>query len=250
MVVEDRVRTVPEERLAGDPEGHARVLVISQFPVLRHSLAALLADLGYSVTLARDTIEAGEKVTAAQVDALVVDAGEVGDCEMLRAVRQQTDLPIIALVCPAAHAATVLAFDLGADDCVSWPEPSSGDNVGEMTRRLDAVLRRAKPREFASREDAILGPSGLILRPRAHEVTVAGIDLDLTPKEFGVLRLLLERRGEVLTADAISQALWGFETFGARNFVEAHISRLRYKLRAVGAPNLISTVRGVGYKVR
>ena len=79
---------------------------------------------------------------------------------------------------------------------------------------------------------------------------MAGKDLDLTPKEFGVLQLLLERRRDVLTADAISEALWGHETFGARNFVEAHVSRLRHKLRDAGARDVITTVRGVGYKIR
>ena len=64
------------------------------------------------------------------------------------------------------------------------------------------------------------------------------------------LRLLLERRGEVLTSDEISGTIWGYETFGSRNFVEAHVSRLRSKLHEAGADCVISTVRGVGYVVR
>ena len=79
---------------------------------------------------------------------------------------------------------------------------------------------------------------------------VADVDVPVTPKEFDLLRLLLERRGEVLTTDAISQAVWGCETMGSRNFVEAHISRLRSKLGTVGAGEVIETVRGVGYVIR
>ena len=85
---------------------------------------------------------------------------------------------------------------------------------------------------------------------RAHEVSVSGVKPQLTPKEFAVLRLMLERRGEVLTTDAISTQIWGYETFGSRNFVEAHISRLRKKLCDTGAVDVISTVRGVGYVIR
>lgn len=85
---------------------------------------------------------------------------------------------------------------------------------------------------------------------RAHEARVEDRLLDLTPKEFAVLQLMLERRGEVLKTDAISSEIWGYETFGSRNFVEAHISRLRAKLLGAGADRVISTVRGIGYVVR
>ena len=85
---------------------------------------------------------------------------------------------------------------------------------------------------------------------RAHEARVDDRVLDLTPKEFAVLRLMLERRGEVLETDTISTQIWGYETFGSRNFVEAHISRLRAKLLQAGADGVITTVRGIGYVIR
>ena len=65
-----------------------------------------------------------------------------------------------------------------------------------------------------------------------------------------MLRLMLERRGEVLETDTISTQIWGYETFGSRNFVEAHISRLRAKLLQAGADGVITTVRGIGYVIR
>ncbi len=72
----------------------------------------------------------------------------------------------------------------------------------------------------------------------------------LTPKEFAILQHLLERRGEVVAPDELSLGIWGYETFGSRNFVEAHISRLRGKLREAGMTDMVRTVRGVGYVVR
>ena len=118
-------------------------------------------------------------------------------------------------------------------------------DVEERTRCVRAVLRRR-----ARNEDELRGPLGVAMRTRAHQVLVDGGDVPLTPREYDVLRLLLERRGEVLSADAISMAVWGYETFGSRNFVEAHVSRLRAKLGAAGARDVIVTLRGVGYTVR
>ena len=94
------------------------------------------------------------------------------------------------------------------------------------------------------------GPASVVLRLRSHEAFVGAEPVRLTPKEFALLQILLERRGEVLSSDAISNEIWGYETFGSRNFVEAHISRLRRKLAASGAPGVVETVRGVGYVIR
>lgn len=85
---------------------------------------------------------------------------------------------------------------------------------------------------------------------RAHTVFVGSDEVDLTPKEFGVLRVLLEHPGEVVAPDDLSREVWGYETFGSQNFVEAHVSRLRSKLARAGACEVIHTKRGVGYFIR
>lgn len=95
----------------------------------------------------------------------------------------------------------------------------------------------------------LLGPGGLVLSLRAREVRVEGAPVALTLREFELLRLLPEHRGEVLTADDIARSIWGYETFGSRNFVESHISRLRSKLARANADDVVTTVRGVGYMV-
>ena len=77
-----------------------------------------------------------------------------------------------------------------------------------------------------------------------------GQELDLTATEFDLLQLLLERRGSVLSADTIAEAVWGYEQAGARNFLQAHVSRLRKKLHAAGVEDPITTIRGVGYVIR
>jgi DNA-binding winged helix-turn-helix (wHTH) protein len=94
------------------------------------------------------------------------------------------------------------------------------------------------------------GPGGLVLSLRAREVRIGDLAVALTLREFELLRLLLEHQDEVLTADEIARSIWGYETFGARNFVESHISRMRSKLARAGAHDVVATVRGVGYIVR
>jgi len=162
--------------------------------------------------------------------------------EVCRQIRARSDVPVIFLTDQGALADRIRGFDCGADDYVVQPV-----EFIELERRIHAVLRRARPER---QPDALEGPHGLVVRSRAHEAFVDGGRLDLTPKEFAILRLLLEGRGVVLSSDDLSTSIWGYETFGSRNFVEAHISRVRAKLRAAGAGNVIETVRGVGYVVR
>ncbi|MEZ4502089.1 MAG: response regulator transcription factor [Dehalococcoidia bacterium] len=162
--------------------------------------------------------------------------------EVCRQIRARSDVPVIFLTEQGALADRVRGFDCGADDYVVEPV-----EFIELERRIHAVLRRARPER---RPEALEGPEGLVLRPHAHEAFVRGRRLDLTPKEFAILRTLLEGRAHVLSSDELSTSIWGYETFGSRNFVEAHISRLRAKLRAAGAGEVIETVRGVGYVIR
>ena len=160
-----------------------------------------------------------------------------------RQIRARSEVPIIFITAAGSLAERLRGFDLGADDYIVKPM-----DADEINCRVRAVLRRRADHDVA--RDEIAGPGGIAMRLRAHEVFVGEQLLVLTPKEFSVLRLLLERRGEVLTTDVLSTEIWGYETFGSRNFVEAHISRLRGKLRAGGNGTAIETVRGVGYVIR
>ena len=96
----------------------------------------------------------------------------------------------------------------------------------------------------------LYGPEGVHMQPRAYQVFVGEQQIELTPKEYALLRLLLERQGEVLSSDEISNEIWGYETSGSRNFIEAHISRLRRKLTDGGAEDVVETVLGIGYAIR
>ncbi|MDA0256312.1 MAG: response regulator transcription factor [Chloroflexi bacterium] len=202
-----------------------------------------LADAGYSVSARGSAAGALAELEGSAVDLLLLDASAARPgpaIDLLRQVRARSEVPVIVLSGARDDPPQLDFFDAGADDCIAHPV-----DVAELTRRVRAVLRRRD-----RHEEELRGPLGVVLRARAHQVLVDGIEVPLTPREYDVLQLLLERRGEVLSADAISVAVWGYETFGSRNFVEAHISRLRAKLGRAGARDVVATMRGVGYAIR
>ena len=163
--------------------------------------------------------------------------------ETLRQIRARSDVPVMMVTAASTLTERVAGFDLGADDYLVKPL-----EIPELSRRVRAILRRS--RGTSHTEDQLMGPDGIVMRLRSHSVTVGAEDVTLTPKEFAVLRLLLERRGEVINPDELSVKIWGYETFGSRNFVEAHVSRLRSKLSKAGAGDVVTTMRGVGYMIR
>ena len=227
------------------PADAARILIVEDEPMVRELIATHLNGDGSIST----GIPTGEQALALldrePFDLVILDVGLPGmsGFETCRQIRARSDVSIIFVTAAGNLAERLEGFDLGADDYIVKPM-----NASELNRRVRAVLRRRHRRDTS--RDELPGPSSVMMRLRAHETYVGDEPLHLTPKEFSVLRLLLERRTEVLTTDTISTQIWGYETFGSRNFVEAHISRLRAKLARAGAADVVSTVRGVGYVIR
>ncbi len=166
---------------------------------------------------------------------------DISGMTVLMEARRLGNVPVIVLT-EGGLAVHARGFDLGADDVVA-------ENIepAELARRVEALLRRTRPVDGVYQTGA---PHGLMMNRAAHEVAVRGVPLSLTVTEFAILRLLLDCRGDVLSADAISRAVWHYETYGSPNFVQAQVSRLRAKLKRAGAAELIATIRGAGYVVR
>lgn len=222
------------------------VLVVEDDDLLSQAIALKLQEDGLRTETTEQAEEALELLERDTFDLLIVDVGLPGmsGFELCREVRRRhNDILVMFLTGADSVEERLRGFDLGADDYVVKPA-----NLSEVTRRARALLRRRRVQEPAT--SYLDGPSGLHLDRSAHRASVADEPLDLTQKEFALLSLLLERREDVMSADDISRAVWGYETFGARNFVEKQISRLRAKLSAAGAGDVISTVRGVGYVIR
>lgn len=226
------------------PWGHARILLVEDDRDVREAVAEALEALGWET----EGVASGEDALSAfgrsGFDLVVLDLGLPGlsGHEVLRQLRARSEVPVLVMTASGGLDDRVNGFDMGADDYVVKPF-----ELAELERRVRAILRRTTgPRP----DDVLHGPGDIRLLLRAHEAYVGEQQVHLTPKEFDVLRVLLSRRGEVIPPDDLSVEIWGYETFGSRNYVEAHVSRLRGKLADVGADGVIGTVRGVGYMVR
>lgn len=224
--------------------GQARILLVEDDAAVREAVETALAALGWET----EGVPSGEEALAAfgrsSVDLVILDLGLPGlpGIEVLRQLRARSEVPVLVMTASGGLDDRVTGFDLGADDYVVKPF-----ELAELERRVRAILRRTTgPRP----DDVLHGPADIRLLLRAHEAYVGERQVHLTPKEFEVLRVLLARRGEVIPPDDLSVQIWGYETFGSRNYVEAHVSRLRGKLAECGADGVIGTVRGVGYMVR
>ena len=223
----------------------ARILIVDDEPVVLDALASCLTEDGYDVVGVGSGEQALALMTEQPFDLMILDVGlpDTSGFDVCRRLRALSDIPVIFLTASSALSERLSGFDLGADDYVTKPVAMS-----EMVRRVRAVLGRSEGRAPAT--VPLSGPNGITVSQRTHEVHVGGSSVAFTAKEFTLLSALLERRGEVLRADAIALAVWGHGTLGERNSLEAHISRVRAKLARAGAEDVIRTVRGVGYVVR
>lgn len=166
--------------------------------------------------------------------------GEDG-IEILRRLRSDSltsDIPVIMATAKGTEYDKAVGLDLGADDYLAKPF-----GMMEMVSRVRAVLRRSERQE----ETKALKVGSLSLSTAAHSVTADGRKIQLTLKEFEILRHLMENLGMVLTRDRLLETVWGMDYAGETRTVDVHIGTLRTKLGSCG--DYIETVRGVGYRM-
>jgi phosphate regulon transcriptional regulator PhoB len=223
----------------------SRVLVVEDEPDIRDLLVFHLERGGYQVRSVPTGAEALRDVKAAPPDLVLLDLmlPELDGLEVCRRLRQDPAtavLPIVMLTAKGDEVDRVVGLEMGADDYIVKPFSPQ-----EVLARVRAVLRRARP-----------GPSGAPLRVGAlvvdtatHSVTVEGTTLALTPKEFDLLRALVEARGRVLSREFLLDRVWGYAAAGEieSRTVDVHVRRLRAKLGEEG--RRILTVKSVGYRL-
>ncbi len=225
-----------------------KILVVDDEPSLTEALSYALAAEGFAVVTAADGEEALRQVDREHPDLILLDLmlPRVSGTEVCRQVRRTSDLPIIMLTAKDGEVDTVLGLELGADDYVTKPF-----SMRELTARVRAVLRRGEGRgEGGDHADQALTVGGLHLAPDRHETHLHGAPVELPPKEFALLELLVRNAGRVLTRDVLIDRIWGPDYVGDTKTLDVHIKRLRGRLeRDPHDPELIVTVRGVGYKL-
>jgi DNA-binding response OmpR family regulator len=225
--------------------GKAHILVVDDDDLLRESVRVRLEQDGFRVSVAATGNIALNVASRNLPDLVILDIGltDSDGLDICRALqRDHPAVRIIFLTGRSSEIDKVSGLAMG-DDYVTKPF-----SMIELEARIGTVLRRT--REDSQHLQASVMEVGKIrLEPASHQVTVRGLLIELTPKEFDLLHLLMSRAGEVLTTNEILSLVWGPEYIGAHDLVYVHVSWLRQKLcDNPRHPKLLHTVRGVGYR--
>jgi two-component system, OmpR family, response regulator MprA len=221
-----------------------RILVVDDDRAVRDALRRALSLAGYEVTPAEDGERALEQIAHSVPDAVVLDIGLPGldGLEVCRRVRMLGNrVPILMLTARDAVADRIDGLDVGADDYMIKPF-----DVGELKARVRALLRRANP----GSADQVLSFAGVTLDADRHGARVGEEFVELTRTEYQLFELLLLNPRRVLPHSLIYDRVWGYDFGPTSNALRVYVGYLRRKLEEAGAPNLIHTVRGVGYALR
>jgi two-component system alkaline phosphatase synthesis response regulator PhoP len=217
------------------------IVVVEDDESIREMLRYYFQSVGYAVRAyesgeALFEAEAGQSQPALYIlDIMLPGMDGLEILQRLRAGRESADVPVILLTARTSEMDRVTGLDRGADDYVVKPF-----GIMELQARVKALLRRTQ-----RRGDQIITCGALEIDPAAREVRKNGELVELTFKEFELLRLLCTRRGVALTRDEILQAVWDYDYTGETRTVDMHVKALRQKL----GEDVITTVRGVGYKI-
>lgn len=221
-----------------------RILVVEDDPAILRGLSDNLKLESYEVVAAADG-EAGDRLAhEARPDLIVLDLmlPKLSGYELCRKLRSEgLTTPILMLTARGEEADRVFGLDLGADDYVTKPF-----SVRELLARIRALLRRAHPPRPLPDEVRF---GDVVVDFRSYEAKRGGAPVDMTPKEFQLLRLLASRAGEVVSRGELLEDVWGYETLPNTRTVDNHVATLRAKLEPdKSATPHLQTVHGVGYK--
>ena len=224
----------------------AKILLVDDEALFRRSLKHQLMREGYAVLTAEDAQQALTLARGDQPTLILLDIGlpDQSGLDLARTLHRELAIPIIFLTARNQETDIVVGLELGADDYITKPF-----GTRELMARIRAVLRRMAQEPLPCTNDPlVVGP--IRLDPRAHEVTMDGQPVQLPPKEFELLRLLMANVGAVLSTNYLLDAVWGEEFAGAVQVLYVHMGWLRKQIEAnPQRPQYIQTVRGVGYKM-
>lgn len=224
----------------------SRILVVEDDPAILRGLADNLTFESYEVLTAGDGEAAYRLLREKKPDLLILDLmlPRMSGYELCRKARSEgITTPILMLTARGEEADRVLGLDLGADDYMTKPF-----SVRELLARVRALLRRAAGPSKALPDD--LRVDDLVVDFRRYEARKGKKTLEMTRKEFGLLRLLAARAGEVVSREELLNEVWGYENYPSTRTVDNHVASLRSKIEEDPAqPRRLMTVHGVGYKL-
>jgi len=222
---------------------HAKMLLVDDEPAIVETVRAYLEAEGYAVQTASNGPEALKLARSFHPDVIVLDLMLPGldGLEVLRHLRQESDVYVLLLTAKTHETDKVVGLTLGADDYVTKPF-----SPRELVARVKALLRRGRG---SGAGDTALVFRRLRLDPQSRRVWKDAVPVELTPLEFDLLYALARYRGRVLSREQLIEQVWGYDYYGEDRVVDVHLGRIRKKVEDNAAtPILIVTVRGAGYR--
>ncbi|HIU26488.1 MAG TPA: response regulator transcription factor [Candidatus Copromorpha excrementigallinarum] len=226
-----------------------KILIVEDEPNIRELVLYNLKTNGYEGIGAEDGIMGITKVHLEKPDLILLDImlPEKNGYDICRELREEgNNTPIIMITAKTEEVDKVLGLEFGADDYISKPF-----GIRELMARIKAVLRRYNVTSASGEEETVISVRDLNINVERHEVKVGQKEIDLTLKEFELLKCLMENRGHVFTRDQLLNSVWGIDYAGETRTVDVHIRHLRQKLSSGGKEDeYIETIRGKGYKAK
>ncbi len=217
-----------------------KILIVEDDLAIQALLHDFLNEAGYDVTLASDGVEALAKYSEQPFSLILLDImlPKIDGYGVCAVIRQKSDVPIIMLTALDGEQDQIKGLDLQVDDYITKPF-----SMPVLIRKIAAVLRRSAKRQDIPQT---ISYKNLTLDLDAYKVYTGEESIDLTPREFEILRELLTHQGRILTRQNLLQTLWKYEFYGDERIIDTHIKNLRKKL---GTADYIETIRGVGYRI-
>jgi two-component system, OmpR family, KDP operon response regulator KdpE len=226
----------------------ARILLVEDDQATRDAVARNLEGHGFQVTRSGNVTDALGRWGAERPDLILLDLGlpDLDGATVVRHVRRDATTPILILSARTDERVKVATLEAGADDYVTKPF-----GMDELRARIGAVLRRAAGPAADQSGVVILGPVSLDVA--AHRVTVGGTPVELTPREYELLKVMIAQPGRLLTKGRLLRAVWGTAYAGEAHYLHVYVSRLRRKLHGAdptgGVDGLITAEPGIGYRI-
>lgn len=224
-----------------------KILIIDDEKLLVKGLKRSLEQEGFQVTAAYDGEEGLNVFETNSFDLLILDLmlPKIDGTSICRIIRQKSEIPIIMLTAKDSDIDKILGLELGADDYITKPF-----NTRELIARIRAILRRLEKKEKSERKEDLYVSGDLELDPNSRVVKKASREVELTPKEFDILELLIRNKGRVFSREEIFRLIWQEPCLDTRT-IDVHIKNLREKLRDNEEETpMIQTKWGVGYFFR
>ena len=227
----------------------SKILIIEDEEKIARFVELELSHEGYETDKATNGREGLEKIESGGYDLVILDImlPELNGIEVLRRARRTTDVPVILLTARDSVTDKVSGLDMGADDYITKPFA-----IEELLARIRAILRSSekaaeKAPEPAEKEEdgSILSCSGVEMNTDSHEVTYNGQPVELTNREFILLRTLMENKNVAMTREKLLCDAWGYDYYGETNIIDVYVRYIRHKT----SDDVIKTIRGVGYIV-